>query len=405
MTNSLDLDSIRSLACQAAPDVMQLDTVTQRDLEVFASPSGGKTLLEFCDYTRTSGGNKALIRRLQQPWSSAEKILQSQQAIFFVAKNLALFQNLPSSFLLRRVEMYHQEILPIVEHDNLVEFTIEAISIWASNIRHYLRIVYGVQMCRRLIHTLNAFTSIPELQQAPCELEPLLAEMKAILKREGLAQLPDIQASMSVFKTFRTDRVFRVHEVSSTLRLMDIIFEIDALVALAETTVKHKLTRPQLLDGELSIRAQGLVHPYLANAIANPLTLSQNARGLFLTGPNMAGKTTYMRAFAMAVYFAHLGMGVAASEFKFTPIKGFYSSITLSDNLNLGVSYFRAEALRVKQIAAAVVSGEKVVAILDEPFKGTNVKDTLEASLAILKRFSAKSNCLFIFFFSPNRVK
>jgi len=161
---------------------------------------------------------------------------------------------------------------------------------------------------------------------------------------------------MGIWKTLRVDRTFRVLEVSSFLRILEIIYELDALTS-----------------------------------------LSQQHRGLFLTGPNMAGKTTYMRAFAIALYFAHLGMGVPASHFSFSPIKKFYSSITLSDNLHEGVSYFRAEAMRIRDIAEAIVSGESVVAIMDEPFKGTNVKDTLEASLAILKRFSLKNNCLFIF--------
>ena len=70
---------------------------------------------------------------------------------------------------------------------------------------------------------------------------------------------------------------------------------------------------------------------------------------------------------------------------------------SLHDDLRNGVSYFRAEALRVKAIAQAIAEGYRVVAILDEPFKGTNVKDALDASLAILERFAARRDCLFMF--------
>jgi DNA mismatch repair ATPase MutS len=61
-----------------------------------------------------------------------------------------------------------------------------------------------------------------------------------------------------------------------------------------------------------------------------------------------------------------------------------------------GISYFRAEALRVKAIAKAMAKGYRVVAVMDEPFKGTNVKDALDASAAILDRFAIKSGCLFM---------
>jgi DNA mismatch repair ATPase MutS len=154
---------------------------------------------------------------------------------------------------------------------------------------------------------------------------------------------------------------------------------------------------PQLEGGPLRAHAEGLVHPLVRNAVANPVELDQRRRVLFLTGPNMAGKTTYLRAFATALYLAHLGMGVPAQRFRFVPAERLFSSISLSDDLRSGISYFRAEALRVKAIAEAVAEGRRVVALMDEPFKGTNVKDALDASLAILERLAAREDCLFMF--------
>ena len=90
-------------------------------------------------------------------------------------------------------------------------------------------------------------------------------------------------------------------------------------------------------------------------------------------------------------------MGVPASRFSFVPAEQLFSSISLSDDLSSGISYFRAEALRVKAIAQAISKGHRVVAIMDEPFKGTNVKDAFDASKAILERFSTKEACLFMF--------
>src|SRR5690606_47632 len=73
------------------------------------------------------------------------------------------------------------------------------------------------------------------------------------------------------------------------------------------------------------------------------------------------------------------------------------STINLTDNLSKGVSYFLAESRRIKEIASHLVRGQRVVAIMDEPFKGTNVKDTLDVSIAIMQRFANRENCLFMF--------
>jgi DNA mismatch repair ATPase MutS len=110
----------------------------------------------------------------------------------------------------------------------------------------------------------------------------------------------------------------------------------------------------------------------------------------------MAGKTTYLRASGIALYLAHLGMGVPARSFRFSPCQRLFSSITVHDNVRSGVSFFRAEALRTKSIAQAVNAGYRVVALLDEPFMGTNVKDALDASRAILERFASKQGSVFL---------
>jgi DNA mismatch repair protein MutS len=90
-------------------------------------------------------------------------------------------------------------------------------------------------------------------------------------------------------------------------------------------------------------------------------------------------------------------MGVPARAFRFVPAQRLFSSIGLTDDPRSGVSFFRAEALRVKAIAQAVAGGYRVVALMDEPFKGTNVRDALDASRAVLERFAAREGSLFMF--------
>lgn len=379
------------------PGVLVLDAQTLKDLEIFTSDSGATTLYDFCNLAKTEGGARILRQRMEQPWSEASRIRGTQEALTFVCSEHDAFAKLPSAYLTNRTERYQDEVLPIMAYDNTVEFTFNAISLWANHERHYASIMLGVKITCALILALRRFVAQPELAAPTGDLAPLFEEVRGLLDRPKLAQVSDQDRKLWAWQTLRLDQNFRLYEKDSLARLLVLIYEIDALVALARTTELHNFVIPEIVSGPLRVKAEGLVHPFVEHAVANPVDLDQAQSVLFLTGPNMAGKTTYLRAFATALYLAHLGMGVPADSFSFVPAQRLFSSISLSDDLRSGISYFRAEALRVKAIAQAISEGFRVVAILDEPFKGTNVKDAFDASLAILERFAEREDCLFMF--------
>ncbi len=80
---------------------------------------------------------------------------------------------------------------------------------------------------------------------------------------------------------------------------------------------------------------------------------------VFLTGANMAGKSTFMKSFGVAVYLAHMGFPVGAEEMVFSVQDGMYTSINVPDNLDAGFSHFYAEVLRVKRAAEEVSQGKE----------------------------------------------
>mgnify|MGYP002633661888 CR=1 FL=1 len=377
-------------------DVLVLDAHTLKDLEIFGSETGETCLFQLCNLTRTEGAATVLRQRMELPWSNAARIRSTQESLSYVITQRQAFTKLPA-YIATRVQYYANDILPIVTQHNLLEFSIGALSLRASHDRHYFRIRLGVQVTCTLIQELRRFVGRAELASPVGELAPLFQEMRKLLTRPRLAEVPDQEIGNWSWRILRLDQVFRLHEKVSLARLLQLIYEMDALVAMADVTRKYGFVLPSIEEGSLRVHAEGLIHPFVQEAVANPVVLDQKRRVLFLTGPNMAGKTTYLRAFATALYLAHLGMGVPASSFRFVPAQRLFSSISLNDDLRRGVSYFRAEALRVKAIAQAVAQGYRVVALMDEPFKGTNVKDALEASLAILTRFAAQKDCLFMF--------
>jgi DNA mismatch repair ATPase MutS len=248
-----------------------------------------------------------------------------------------------------------------------------------------------------MVRTLRRVCGSSELSGATGELGRLLDEMRALLARPAFGAVADqSRVGLPWWSVMRLDKLFRRTERAAVERLLQIVFELDALIAMAETVRKNRFVMPEVVDGALAAEADGVSHPFITDPVPNPIQLDQRRRMLFLTGPNMAGKTTYLRACGIALYLAHLGMGVPARSFRFSPCQRLFSSITVHDNVRSGVSFFRAEALRTKAIAQAVNDGYRVIALLDEPFMGTNVKDALDASRAILERFAAKEGSLFL---------
>jgi len=141
---------------------------------------------------------------------------------------------------------------------------------------------------------------------------------------------------------------------------------------------------------------EGLRHPAVSNAVGNSIMLGKDTNMLFLTGANMAGKSTFMKAFGVSVYLAHMGFPVAATEMAFSVRDGLFSSINVADDLSQGHSHFYAEVLRVKKVAQAVSEGKRLAVLFDELFKGTNVKDAYDGTLAVTDAFSRYRRCAFI---------
>lgn len=376
-----------------------MDAQTLKDLEVFDSSSGGTTLFDLCNHTRSRSGGAALRARMLKPFSNPARIRSVQRSLGLLTEHRRLFDDLPGYVITHSVERYMQLTLPPLLGDNFLDFGVQVINIVFTDTRRYDAITQGVGVTTNLIKSLHEIVMAPELLGVrDCELADMLEEIRSLL---GQLQLTGTSGNRvwesSAWNILRDDQIYRYHEKYAVARLLQLTFELDALLSLADTTHRLGFVMPEIAEGPLAVSAEALTHPLVPDAVANPFHLDQKHRLLFLTGPNMAGKTTYLRSVAVAYYFAHLGMGVSARSFRFVPAQVLFSSISLSDDLHHGVSFFQAEGLRVKAIAQALAQGLEVFALMDEPFKGTNVKDALDASRAVMERFAATRNSLFMF--------
>lgn len=382
----------------ADPDEMVMDPHTYRDLEIFESEAA-PSLFDLCNTTRTVGGAKALTERMKKPWNRADKIRDVQESLAFIRATRPVFDHLPGALVAHESEEYMTGGLPLATSEKRIEFIIEALGIRFGDFRYYSKIVRGVQLTSKLVRSLRAVTRAPGFDPTAGrgDVAPLLKELAGLVERPGLKVVPDAEDwSIGSARVLQIDRVFRLKERAAVERMLELTYQIDALVAMSDAAVQRGWVIPEVLPGSTRIEGEDVFHPFVDDPVPNDVHLGDPRHVLFLTGPNMAGKTTYLRSCGIALYLAHLGMGVPARSFRFSPCERLFSSITVTDDVRSGVSYFRAEALRVKAIAQALRDGLHVIALMDEPFKGTNVKDAVDASRAVLRGLIARPGHLFM---------
>ncbi|WP_341835631.1 hypothetical protein WJU16_22650 [Chitinophaga pollutisoli] len=207
----------------------------------------------------------------------------------------------------------------------------------------------------------------------------------------------DIYKSMSTQTVSEYDFLLRSRFNAQMKDVLQFIAETDVYIAVSQVARERKFCYAQALEQEQNLfHASNLRHPGIPKAVGNDILMKAGSNVLFLTGANMAGKSTWMKSIGIAMYMAHIGFPVAASEMAFSVREGIFSSINVADNIAMGYSHFYAEVVRVKDAALAAATGEHLLLMFDELFKGTNVKDAFDGTLAVTKGFAEYQNCLFI---------
>ena len=152
--------------------------------------------------------------------------------------------------------------------------------------------------------------------------------------------------------------------------------EFEALLALSA----YAMERPDDCVAEIAdegplLDVRGIRHPLLAGeAVANDLMLGADLRVLVVTGSNMSGKSTLLRAVGVGVVLAQAGAPVAARSFRLSPLR-VAASVQTVDSLRAGASRFYAELQAIRRAVQLAEAGEPVLFLLDELLHGTNSRD------------------------------
>lgn len=177
---------------------------------------------------------------------------------------------------------------------------------------------------------------------------------------------------------------------------------IDVVCSLAKVAQDSSYVRPKISRNYKSIKIENGRHPIIeANLkrdmfVPNDTLLDENEnRTLIITGPNMAGKSTYMRQIALITIMAHIGSFVPATSAEISIVDRVFTRIGASDDLNNGQSTFMVEMVEVANILNNATN--KSLVILDEVGRGTATYDGMSIAWAVLEYISQKIKCKTLF--------
>ncbi|HEV7432497.1 MAG TPA: DNA mismatch repair protein MutS, partial [Steroidobacteraceae bacterium] len=175
--------------------------------------------------------------------------------------------------------------------------------------------------------------------------------------------------------------------------------EIDALVCLAERAVSLNWSEPELI-GEPCLALEGARHPVVERYsetpfVPNDLDLDANRRMLVITGPNMGGKSTYMRQTALIVVLAHIGSFVPAARARIGPLDRIYTRIGAGDDLAGGRSTFMVEMTETANILHNATARSLV--LMDEIGRGTSTFDGLSLAWAVARHLATEVRAFTLF--------
>ena len=374
---------------------MRIDKTTLYDLSVF-DKDDDFSLFHKIDFTNTHAGRSTLLDFFKHPFGSIEEILQVQAIIKLIGDNIHAWpSNITNGTLLVIDKFLDDNPEPIPEQPNpFNSFVYKFI-----HPTGYSMILFSVKQLFELVKGYELIIKFFKGKEVPLKLSSVIIEAEKIISHRSLGSL---KGKKHFSEMSRTDiliygRFFHV-DFAAELRTLSLLYgSLDAWYSMAMATKELKLNFPTFIESQEPIfTAKGLHHPLLQDPVPYDLELNDKKNFIFLTGANMAGKSTLIKSVGLATYLAHLGMGVPAKSMTLTLFEGILSNINVADNIVKGESYFFNEVKRIKETLSTIGDGKRWLVLIDELFKGTNIQDAMKCSLTVVGGLVRMKTGLFI---------
>lgn len=344
----------------------------------------GRSIWSFFDRAITEGGEDFLRKLFDNPLVDVDAIKDRQMKIH------RLESVVHEDFPFYRVVMKDMEKYVKNAHSGAAA----SLGIWdligVKSPVYYYKKRSIIETCDFLLKSQSFYKKVnADRQYADIEeMIQLNAEcLSKIFKKKPYN--PD-KLKITIFNIDSYDRLIRFELAKKIKKAILFFYEIDAYFSVAQISKEQGFCYPEVYPknqtGEINM--EEVYHLFHRDPVKNNVQMTREKRIWFLTGANMAGKSSFIKTVSTALYLTHIGFPVPARSIKTDLIDGLFTSINLQDNLELGYSHFYVEAIRLKTIIDQLDKNTNALIILDELFKGTNHSDASNAIFEILKNIA-----------------
>jgi len=375
---------------------MEHDKTTLKDLSIFTA-DGSAGVFELIDHTATQVGRDMLRRHIQHPPATFEQLQELQAAIKFWSANPDLWPKIILNGTIVMLDKYFESADHVSAPPSGLTLILNSFFQKILNKQEYFFTQFSLSHLSDFLKGCTQLAAIAELPGVPAlllrELDIIKAELQHRLTADVIAVTKETKYTVLQQLNYRVRREMK-HMV---YRLINSYSRLDAWQSMGAATVKNNWVFPELLPAlPVCLDTKSLSHPLLKHPVSYDMSFSGEHNFLLLTGANMSGKTTFMRALGVGALLAHIGMGVPARYMRISFLQGIITNMQVEDNILRGESYFFAEVQRMKQTAEKLLQQQPHLVLMDELFKGTNVHDAYECTKAVLEGLLLHPNHLMI---------
>lgn len=380
----------------------EVDNQTIQDLDIYNDNVNAKTISGLFTQTQSFLGKSKVLQLLGNPLSDYDELAERTQTISFFVEHNLLDLNIDIDAL-NFAEYYQKQRRHTLRPTIATAFWKRLFDKLNSDAQYFLMesgVINTIEVLRWIDKFVQRLDQIQTSQntEVPRTLIEQSNKVKAVFAKNGYDALLKLKRIGKYIGVGKLDYQFRIQDRRDILYCLDLIYQYDAFSTIAKVSKEKGFVFAQLSSPEegSKVELKGLFHPLLDKPIANDLNLDSNGNLMFLSGPNMAGKSTMLKSLAIAVFLAHTGLPVPASSMNISVLSGISTTINIADDLSSGYSHFFAEVMRVKQVAQKLKEHKNMLIIFDELFRGTNVKDAYDGTEAVIKAFSKNKDSFFV---------
>ncbi len=374
---------------------METDKTTLNDLSVFQNEDEF-SIFDKLNFTRTIGGReklRSIFGKSAGDITAIKNVQKTLQNLLGKKDEWPLIISNGSVTMIYKFYESNIDQLPT----RPTSYTAQMYKIFHAP--DYSLVKYSIGHSFDFIKGMNKIIEIFLVPDASENLRRILQKAAVLLEKSQLNIMKSKSkaSDLSMAEMLGLAHFLRYHFKQNFLEIIEIYFQLDAWYGMAMAVKEFNLVFPEFVTTDTpELNIKGLYHILINEPIAYDLDLDAKNNFVFLTGANMAGKSTFIKAIGGSVFLAHLGMGVPAKSMKLSMFDGLLSNINIVDNVVKGESYFYNEVQRIKNTILKINDGRKWLILIDELFKGTNVQDAMKCSTVVIEGLLKIKSSLFI---------